>query len=157
MPMRLTQLLELAGGVVEQGRAVTIKLRYRGPGNVPHVRDLHAVMFPVSEVEGKRIEAAAKLAAAEPNAPLPEGAEYVVLLMQASLRDPDDLSQPLLQTPGDLQALRAGLVAVQYDRLLEEYRALIDQEYPAVVTKRHEEELEKEARGFSLSDQPARG
>ena len=56
---------------------------------------------------------------------LPEGEEYVIRLLEASLRDPADLSQPMLQGEQDLQLLRNGLVAPQYEWVLQAYKKLI--------------------------------
>lgn len=164
--MRLANMLLLPGGIPEQGRAVTLRLRYRGPGGVPSVRDVEAVMLPISEVEELQVRRAAQLAvAAAPKAAgeappppaLPEGGEYTVRFLQACLRDQGDLSKRLVEDETDLRALRDGLVGPQYERLLGEYKKLIDQEYPPVVTKADADALEAQARDFSASDQPARG
>lgn len=155
--MRLTNLLKQPGGVSEQGREVVLKIRHAGPAGVPTVRDLAAVMLPMSEVEREAAERLAKETAAAPDAPLPAASEAVIRVLQACLRDPGDLAKRLIEDERDLQALRDGLVGVQYQRLLTEYALMIDEEYPVVVSEDQEKELEKDARDFSPSDQPARG
>ena len=155
--MRLAHLLTQPGGVSEQGRYVTLRLRHAGPGGVPQVRDVVAVMLPVSEVEAAQIQRLAEETAAKPDAPLPGGSEYVIRLLQASLRDPGDLSKRYVEDETDLRALRAGLIGPQYKRLLDEYRELIATEYPDVVTEEDVRDLENEARDFSSSGQPSPG
>lgn len=155
--MRLANLLKQPGGVSEQGREVTITLRHPGPAGVPTVRELATVMLPISEVELRQAERLAAETAARDDAPLSAAAEALIRLLQASLRDPGDLSKRLIEDETDLQALRNGLVGVQYQRLIDEYNALIAEEYPPVVSKEQEKKLEAEARDFSDSDPPARG
>ena len=155
--MRLVNLLKQPGGVSEQGREVTLTLRHAGPAGVPTVRELATVMLPISEVEREQVERLARETSSKEDAPLPAGSEAVIRLLQACLRDPGDLSKRLIEDERDLQALRDGLVGVQYQRLLDEYAALIREDYPEVVTKAQEQELEDQARDFSSSDQPARG
>lgn len=155
--MRLINLLKQPGGVSEQGREITLKIRHAGPAGVPTVRDLAAVMLPMSEVERENAERLARETAAAPDAPLPAASEAVIRVLQACLRDPGDPSKRLIEDERDLQALRDGLVGVQYARLLNEYALMIEGEYPVVVNEDQEKELEKDARDFSASDQPARG
>ena len=155
--MRLANLLKQPGGVSEQGREVTITLRHAGPAGVPTVREMSVVMLPMSEVEREAAERLAKETAAQEDAPLPEHSEAVIRVLQACLRDPGDLSKRLIEDERDLQALRDGLVGVQYQRLLDEYATLIREDYPEVVSKEQEKELEADARDFSSSDPPARG
>lgn len=155
--MRLTNLLSQPGGVHEQGREVTLRLRYRGSGGLPHQREVVGQMLPISEVEAVQIERAARQVVESDKAQLGFGEEYLIQLLRVSLRDPGDLSQPLIDDERDLQALRDGLVALQYPQIMEEYKALIRSEYPEVVTDGDEKKLEKDARDFSASDQPARG
>lgn len=155
--MRLINLLKNTQGVPEQGRTVTIRLRHRGPAGVPTVSEVQAIMLPLSEVE---VAIAAKLAqetAEGENPPLPPGSEAVIRTLQACLRDPSDMSKRLIEDETDLRALRDGLVGVQYQRLLDEYLALIATEYPPVVTKDDEKAMEREARDFSDSGQPSPG
>jgi len=155
--MRLTNLLKQPCGVSEQGRVIVLKLRHPGPAGVPTVTDLPAVMLPMSEVERENAERLARETAADKDAPLPEASEAVIRVLQACLRAPGDLAKRLIEDERDLQALRDGLVGVQYQRLLDEYKALIATEYPLVVSEKDEKDLEAQARGFTASDQPARG
>lgn len=155
--MRLANLLKLPGGVAEQGRRVILRLRYQAPGGAPSVRDLEAVMLPVSEVEAHQVQLAADAAARAKDAPLPAGGEFVVRFLQASLRDPGDLSKRLVEDETDLRALRTGLAAPAFQGLLDEYKRLIEEEYPAVVTAGDAADLEAEARDFSPGGQPSPG
>ena len=155
--MRLASMLNQPGGISEQGRRVVLRLRYTGKGSEPQVRDVAAVMLPISEVDYRSLEQLATETAAKPDAPLSAGNELVVRLLQACLRDPGDLSKRLIEDETDLRALRHGLVSPQYAKLIEEYKALIATEYPDVVTQEDADGLEREARDFSGSDQPARG
>jgi len=152
--MRLANLLKLPGGVAEQGRRVILRLRYQAPDGAPSVRDLEAVLLPVSEVEAHQVQRAAELAAQEKDAPLPPGGEYVIRFLAASLRDPGDLSRRLVEDETDMRALRTGLAAPAFEGLLAEYRRLIADEYPAVVTTGDAAALEDEARDFSPGGQP---
>lgn len=155
--MRLINLLRNAQGVTEQGREVKIKLRHAGPAGVPTVSEVTAVMMPLSEVEVAKAAELARTTSEGENPPLPPGQEAVIRTLQACLRDPGDLSKRLIEDERDLQALRDGLVGVQYQRLIDEYLALMATEYPAVVTQADEKDMERQARDFSESDQPARG
>lgn len=146
--MRLTNLLKLPGGIYEQGRPVRFDLRYLD-GKIPSTRQVDAVMLPVSEVDIYRVKRAAQEAAAAKDAPLPEPLEYIVRFLQASLRDPGDLGARLIEDETDLQALRTGLAGPQYSRLTAEYQQLIETEYPEQVDGKNEEELRREAEGFS--------
>ena len=154
--MRLKNLLEMPGGVYQQGRAVKLRVLYADRSGVPMVRDLDAVMMPVSEKgRAAATEAASKAVAAGEG--LPQGAEEVLQLMRASLRDPADLARGLIEDETDLRALRSGLIGAQYDRLLDEYQRLISDEYPENPTPEEERRMEEEARGFSRGDQPGPG
>lgn len=155
--MRLVSFLKLAGGIPEQGRPVTFRVRYAGPDNVPYLKDVQGQLLPVSEAELAATQRAAAQYCATPNASLPQGEEELVRLLQASLRDCDDPRIHLIEDETDLAALRAGLVAPQYDRLLAEYRALIEQQYPLHPDDDDVAEAEKDARDFSHGDQPAPG
>lgn len=155
--MRLVNLLKNAQGVPEQGREVTIRLRHRGPAGVPTATDVPAVMLPLSEVEVATAERLARETVEGESPPLPAGSEAVVRTLQACLRDPADLSKRLIEDERDLQALRDGLVGPQYQRLIDEYLALMATEYPEVVSEAAEKDMEAQARDFSPSDQPARG
>lgn len=155
--MRLANMLKQPGGVSEQGREVVLRLRHAGPAGVPTVRDLTAVMLPLSEVEREAAERLARETAAKPDAVLPEASEAVIRVLQASLRDQGDMTKLLIEDETDLQALRTGLVGVQYQRLLDEYKALIETEYPLVVSPKDEAAMEREARDFSSGDQPPPG
>ncbi len=154
--MRLHNLLAQPGGVAEQGREITLRLRVRGPGGVPTQRDLTVVLLPLSEVQMRRAAELARETAAQPGA-LPEGSELVIRVLQQSLRDPGDLGRPLVEDERDLAALRDGLVGVQYERLLQEYRALIDSEYPEHVSAADERDLAQQARDFLRGAQPSPG
>jgi hypothetical protein len=147
--MRLVNLLKLPGGVHEQGRRIKFPLRYL-EGRVPATREVEAVMLPLSEVDIHRVTQAAKAAAAEKDASLPESLEYVCRFLQASLRDPGDMSTRLIEDENDLQALRGGLVGRQYVDLPREYEELLATEYPAAPTDEDEEALRTEAGGFSV-------
>jgi len=160
--MRLHAMLTLPGGVPEQGRPIPLRLRYRGPGGVPHTREVAALMLPISDVE----ELAARRAAQAPTLdadgkPVPsqlsEGGEYVVQFLARCLRDPGNPAEHLCTQPADLQALRDGLVGPQYRALLLEYRSMMQTEYPEVVTQGDVEDMEAQARDFSAGDAPARG
>ena len=154
--MRLVNLLKQPGGVSEEGREVTIRLRHTVAG-VPTVTDLPAVMLPMSEVERVAAEKLAEETAAEADAPLPAANEAVIRVLQVCLREPGDLGKRLIEDKRDLQALREGLVGVQYQRLIDEYAALIAQEYPLVPSEDEEKDMEGQARDFSASDQPSPG
>lgn len=151
--MRLHNLLTLPGGIPEQGREVVFRLRYRSAQGVPQVREVRAVMLPLSEEQMHQ----ARQFAQNGEAPLVEGQEYVVRLLAASLRDPGDLAKLLIEDETDLRDLRAGLVAPQFEWLLKEYKLLIEQEYPAVVTDEHAADLEGQARDFTKGGQPGPG
>ena len=155
--MRLHNMLTLPGGIPEQGREITIKIRYLGQGNVPYVRDIVGQLYPLSPVDALACERRAQVKAAEEKAPLTVADEYVIQVLAASLRDPSDLAQLLVEDERDKNVLRAGLVAPQYDEIMSAYKALIAQEYPGLVTEEDEKDMGEEARGFSASDQPARG
>ncbi len=152
--MRLTNLLKQPNGVSEQGRVIVLKLRHPGPAGVPTVTDLSAAMLPMSEVERENAERLARETAAADNAALPEASEAVIRVLQTCLRAPGDLSKRLIEDERDLQALRDGLVGVQYQRLLDEYAALIAQEYPLVPSEDEEKDMEGQARDFSGGGQP---
>ena len=164
--MRLHAMLNLPGGNPQQGREISFKLRYRGPGGVPYVREVAALMLPLSDVEELAARRAAQAVAqgtpgqdgAEPVPPqLSEGGEYVVQFLARCLRDPGNPAELLCSEPRDMQALRDGLVGPQYRALLEEYRDMMLTEYPDPVTKADVADMEAEARDFSGGDQPARG
>lgn len=161
--MRLHSMLTLPGGVPEQGRPISLRLRYRGPGGVPHTREVSAFMLPVSEPEELAARRAAQAQPAvapggEPVAPqLPEGLEYVVQFLSRSLRDPGNPAEHLCSDPRDLQALRDGLVGPQYTALLRAYRSMMADEYPEVVTEDDVEDMTKQARDFSRGGEPERG
>lgn len=155
--MRLTAFLKLSGGIPEQGRPIRFRLRYLGPDNVPYLKDVSGQLLPLSEAELAATQRAAAQYCATPAASLPVGEEELVRLLQVSLRDLDDPRIHLVEDETDLAALRAGLVAPQYDQLLAEYKALIDQQYPANPTDDDAAEAEADARDFSRGDQPARG
>ena len=113
--MRLHAMLTLPGGNPEQGRPIALRLRYRGPGGVPHTREVAALMLPISDVE----ELAARRAAQAPTldadgkpepSQLSEGGEYVVQFLARCLRDPGNPAEHLCSDPRDLQALREGAV-----------------------------------------------
>ena len=151
--MRLKNLLEQPGGVHEQGAEYTLRVLYSGAGGVPMVRDVAAVIMPVSEkARNEATEAAAKAVAAREG--LPQGPEEVLQLMRLSLRDPSDLAKPLIEDETDLRLMRNGLIGAQYDRFLEAYQQLIDTEYQDNPTPEQERQLEAEARGFSGGDRP---
>lgn len=152
--MRLHNLLEQPGGISEEGRPVQFRLRYSGKDGSPQVRDVCAVMLPVSEAEWAQAKAEAEKVEGRT---LPEGLEFIVRLLQASLRDPGDLSKRLIEDPRDLQLLRAGLVEPQYALLLEEYRQLLRTEYPLVPSKEQVAELERHSADFSSGAQPRPG
>lgn len=144
--MRLTNLLKLPGGVHEQGRAVRFTLRYMD-GKIPAQREVEAIMLPVSEVETHRAQVAARDAAAQDGAQLPEPLEFVVQFMARALRDPGDLAAHLIEDPRDMQALRDGLVAPQYAQLTAEYRGMMASEY-GDPTAADEADLKREAADF---------
>jgi hypothetical protein len=146
--MRLRQLLTLEGGVAEQGRPITFTLRYLQNGQ-PMQRQVQAVMFPVGEPAIRRIGAESETA----DKGLDQALEWTIRFLQASLRDPADLSKLLVEDEADMQALREGLVAVQYGWFGKEYQALMDSEYPDLVTKEDTERLRKEAEDFSSGRQ----
>lgn len=152
--MRLNNLLQMAGGIHEQGREITFRLRYTGKDGVPQVRDVTGVLFPLSEEEMQKAQEEAD----DPKGrTLPAGEEFVIRMLAVNLRDPSDLSKRLIEDPRDMALLRAGLVAPQYAWLLAEYRQLIEQEYPDVVTDKDAADLESQARVFSKGDQPGPG
>lgn len=153
--MRLRDFLRQPGGVSETGREVTFKIRYEDHG--PKVRDVTAIMLPISEAQAKRVEDLARETSGKKDAPLSYDYEYVVRLLQASLRSADDPSKLLIESEKDLGILREGLVAVQYAALALEYRQLIEQEYPEIVSAEQGKELEEEARDFFGGGQPERG
>lgn len=152
--MRLHNLLTQPGGIALEGRPVTLRLMYKGPDGTPHTKELAAQMLPLSQVEIERAKAAAQKAEGRE---LVEVDEYAIRILQASLRDPADLSRLLIEDETDLRALRMGLVPLQYPALLDEYRQLIESEYPELVTKKDVAEMEGEARDFSKGGQPAPG
>ena len=149
-------MLNLPGGIPEEGRPVTIKVRYRGPGGVPHVRSVDALMLPVSEVEELAARRASQAVNPEQPPQLPEGLEYVIQFLARSLRDAGNPAELLCADPRDLQLLRDGLTGPQYKALLLEYRAMMRTDYPEVVTKDDVADLEAQARDFSSDDQTAR-
>ena len=165
--MRLTALLTQPGGIAEQGMDVEIRLRYLGPGGIPHVRDVAAVMHPIAEGDLQRCATLARAARAPtvdpdgkpvpPLSGLGQGPEELIQLLRISLRDPSDLSRLLIEDERDMAVLRSGLVGPQYDTLWAKYRQLIRQEYPDIVTDKDVKDLENEARLFTKSDQPVRG
>ena len=160
--MRLHSMLTLPGGVPEQGRPIALRLRYRGPGGVPHTREVAAIMLPISDVEELAARRAAQAptldADGKPEQPqLSEGGEYVVQFLARCLRDPGNPAEHLCSDPRDLQALRDGLVGPQYRALLLEYRSMMQTEYPEVVTEGDVADMEGQARDFSASDQPSPG
>lgn len=153
--MKLVNLLKMPGGVHEQGRPIKLTLRYLD-GGAPATRQVPAVMLPVSEPDIYKVQRAAQATAAKEGALLPESLEYTVRFLQASLRDPGDLSARLIEDENDLQALRVGLVAPQFKSLLEDYKALMRNEYPEPgddeeggPTAEEEEALKQEAAGFT--------
>ena len=154
--MRLKNLLEMPGGVHEQGAEHSLRVLYSARDGVPMVRDVVAVIMPVSEkgMTAAR-EAAAKAVAA--GAGLPQGIEEVLQLMRVSLRDPGDLAKPLLDDETDMRLLRDGLIGSQYDQFLAAYQALIVTEYADNPTPEEERQLEAEARDFSGGGQPGPG
>lgn len=146
--MRLQQLLTLEGGVHEQGRRLTFTLRTTGPGGVPMQRKVDAVMLPVSEPALKRIGERSKTAAE-----LDPELEYIVLLLQASLRDPGDMSKLLIEDETDLRLLREGLTGLQYPWLGKQYQLMLAGEYPDLVSAELLEEMKQEAEDFSKGPQ----
>lgn len=147
-------MLEQPGGEVEEGREVRFRLRYRAKDKRPQTREVCAVMLPLSELEQQQAQEAAQKAEGRV---LPEGAEYVIQLLALSLRDPANPAERLCVEARELQLLRDGLVAVQYEQLLDEYKALIKNEYPGVVTEEDAAALEQQARDFSKGGQPGPG
>lgn len=142
--MKLTALLTLQDGVAEQGRPVKFTLRYTIAGK-PMQRQVQAVMLPVPEPVMHEITTATK------DTP----SEFTLRLMKVALRDPGDLSQPLIADETDLQALRDGLVGPQYGWLGREYRLLIADEYPGTIPAHVLADLRDEADDFSKSAQDA--
>lgn len=154
--MRLKNLLEQPGGVSEQGAEITIRVLHTGGNGVLMVRDVAAVLMPVSEKGRAAAEEAARAAVVAKEG-LPQGCEEVLQLMRLSLRDPGDLSKLLLEDETDLRIMRAGLIGAQYDQFLDAYQKLIDTEYPDNPTPEQERQLEGEARNFSGGDRPGPG
>jgi hypothetical protein len=144
--VRLRNLLEMPGGIAEQGREVSFRLRYSGKDGAPLVRDVTAMMLPLSQPEIEQAEAAARKAEGRV---LLERDEFTIRILQAMLRDTADPSKHLIEDEADLRLLRAGLVPPQYRALLAEYELLMATEYPEQVTEQDAEQLEKDAAGFS--------
>lgn len=147
--MRLSNLLHLPGGVHEQGRAITFTLRYSEAG-VPMQRKVHALMMPVAEPDIRKIEIASKTAET-----LDADREYLVRFLQASLRDPADPAALLVEDNADLEALRQGLVGIQYGWFGAQYKLLMAEQYPDLVSAEEIAALKAEAADFSAGPQGA--
>lgn len=145
--MRLSNLLHLPGGVHEQGRQITFTLRYTDGGQ-PHQRKVHALMMPISEMDLRKVEQASQTAEA-----LDPAREYLVRFLQATLRDPADPAAPLVEDNADLEALRVGLVGLQYGWFGVQYRLMMADQYPDLISQAEVDKLKAEAADFSAGPQ----
>lgn len=152
--MRLGNLLAQKGGIPETGRPVRFQLRVVQKDGTTVRHWAEALLLPVSEAD----RAAANAAAADFCAGTDGGPdladEKVYRFLQKALRDPD-APVNLFVRNDEMAAFRAGVTRDQVDWLYGEYKALLKAEYPEIITRTQEKQLEEDAQDFTTGGPPS--
>lgn len=141
--MRLGNIIAQQGGVPETGRLIKFQFRTKDKQGQTHRIWCEAMMLPLSEVERAEAESAAR-SHCEKNAQFILGDETAYRKVQKFLRDPEDLRVHFFLEK-ELEQIRSGLVFRQVQWLLDEYNQHIEEEYPEVLSKQQEAEVEEDA------------
>lgn len=153
--MRLGNLLAQKGGVPETGRPVRFQLRAKQKDGSTVRHWAQALLLPVSEADRAAANAAAADYCATAGDSGPELAdEKVYRFLQKALRDPD-APVTLFVRNDEMDAFRDGVTRDQVDWLYGEYKTMLKAEYPELITRKQEKQLEDDAQDFSNGGPPS--
>ena len=147
----LGNLLARRGGVAMTGRRVKFVLALPAKdGGAPTSEEASATLFPVSEARAARAIRAAETYCTSRqdfgDAPLLAREANLRFLCEA-LRDSDDARKAFVEAD-HVDTLRESLVYEQLVFLLAEYAALIQAEYPEIITREDVDGMKAEAKSI---------
>lgn len=146
--MRLGNLLAQKGGVPETGRPVRFQLRAKQKDGSTVRHWVDGELLPVTEADRAAANAAAADYCAAAKGAIDIDDERVYRFLQKALRDPEQPTRQLVLNE-DMEAFRAGVTRDQVDWLYSQYKELLKAEYPELLTREQEKELDQEAQDFT--------